>query len=152
MYRFGKTSRQRLETCTADIQKLMHYAISTSMIDFGIGQGERTEDQQLEYFLAGLSRIDPRIPSQLKKAKHVTSKDYPKARAVDIFAWVPGKKELMYDDIHLAYLGGHIMRCYQELRAKGEITCKIRWGANWDSDGELVYDHSLKDLPHYEEV
>lgn len=150
MFEFGNTSLKRLETCHKDIQTLMLYAILTSPIDFGIAQGERTYDQQLEYFLAGKSKIDPRVPSQLLKAKHVTSEKNPKARAVDIFAWVQGKKELMYDDAHLAFLGGHILKCSQELLAQGKITHSIRWGANWDGDGELIYDQTLKDLPHYE--
>jgi hypothetical protein len=31
-----------------------------------------------------------------------------------------------------------------------KITSKLKWGANWDMDGEIITDQGFMDLPHFE--
>lgn len=159
MYQFSKTSLKRLETCHKDIQTLMLYAIMTSPIDFGIAYGERSTEEQFELFKVGRaedsegrwvvidsSKVITNVDGFTEQSKH----NKKPSEAVDVFVWVPGKKELMYDAMHLCFLAGHILKCSKELLAKGEIKHPIRWGGNWDNDGEILYDQKLWDKPHFE--
>lgn len=159
MHQFSKTSLKILETCHKDIQTVMLYGIMTSPIDFGISRGHSSPEEQFELFKKGRKKnasgiwevVNPtaivtNLDGFIKLSKHNRTP----SEAVDIFAWVPGKRELMYDEMHLAFLGGHLLKCSKELLAKGKISHPIRWGGNWDGDGELIYDQKLWDKPHYE--
>jgi peptidoglycan L-alanyl-D-glutamate endopeptidase CwlK len=142
MYKLSKGSDKKLSTCHKDLQLIMREAIGSSTIDFGISEGHRTLETQQKHFKNKKSTCD----GINRKSKHQSSPSL----AVDIYAFYNGKAQ--WDDIHLAYLGGHILRVAGELYSYGEVTHKLRWGANWDGDGILVYDHTLKDLPHFELV
>ncbi len=139
-------SRERLDTCHPDLIKIIEVAIETSYIDFGVSEGKRSDEKQLEYFLAGKSRIDPRNPALKKKGKHLRTPSW----AVDIYAYVQGRKDLAFDKVHLAYLAGHIMSVASRLYVDNEISHGLRWVGNWDSDGTLLFDQTLQDMPHFE--
>ena len=144
-FELGSNSLKKLRTCHADLQKIFKLAIKRTMVDFGISEGHRSLERQKELFDQGKSKID----GISRKGKH----NYTPSLAVDIFAYHPDRKtraKLAYDKMHLAYLGGIIQSCAEELFDKGEITHKIRWGANWDSDGVIDYDQSFDDYPHFE--
>jgi peptidoglycan L-alanyl-D-glutamate endopeptidase CwlK len=158
MYQFSKTSLKRLETCHKDIQTLMLYAILTSPIDFGIAVGQRTPEEQFKIYRSGRKKVPngyevtdsnavlTNCDGFLERSKH----NYSPSMAVDIYVWVPGKRHMMYDEVHLSFLAGHVLKCSSELLANGQITHDLTWGGNWDNDGELLYDQRLKDLPHFE--
>lgn len=140
MHRFGKTSKQRLSTCHIDIIKVLDFAIKVSRVDFGIAEGNRSLKKQMEYFKAGKSRVDG-----IKiKGKH----NYLPSRAVDIFGWVNGR--INWEAHTLIYLAGLIIGISEVLYAQGEITHRLRWGGNWDKDGEIITDQDFDDLPHLE--
>lgn len=142
MFSFSNSSLDKLNTCHPDLIKIMQMAISISKVDFGIAEGKRSPARQNLLYKKGLSRID----GITKKGKH----NMDPSEAVDIYAFYEGKAQ--WDDIHAAYLGGIIETCAAILYMRCEISHLIRWGANWDNDGILVYDHDLKDLPHFELV
>lgn len=140
MYRFGKTSKERLSTCHIDIIKVLDFAIKVSRVDFGVAEGNRSLEKQMEYFKAGKSRVDG-----IKiKGKH----NYLPSQAVDFYGWVNGKSNWEKDT--LIYLAGLFIGISEVFYAKGEITHKLRWGGNWDKDGEILTDQSFDDLPHME--
>jgi peptidoglycan LD-endopeptidase CwlK len=139
-YSFSKMSLSKLETCHEDLQKIMKEAISRSVVDFGISEGQRNLARQHELYKKGLSRID----GINRLGKH----NLTPSMAVDVYAFVQGRGN--WDDAHLGYLAGVIIQVAKELLDKGEISHKLRWGGDWDSDGVIAIDHSLKDLPHYE--
>lgn len=146
-FKFGKSSLSRLRTCHPDLQKIMELAISRSDVDFGISEGYRSLERQKELFDQGRSKIDG--INKLGKHNHVPS------LAADIFTYHSDpetRRKLAYDKTHLAYLGGIITSCSKELLEKGEVEHKIRWGANWDSDGIIDYDQDFDDFPHIELV
>ena len=140
MYKFGKTSTSRLETCHEDLQLIMNTAIKRSDVDFGITEGYRSVEQQQIYFKAGKSKVD----GIKKKGKH----NYSPSLAADIYAYVNGKSN--YSEVHLAYLMGVITSTANDLYNQGRIDHKVRSGGNWDKDGEIVTDQSFQDLPHFE--
>jgi len=144
-YKFGKKSLQKLARCHPDLQKIMKVAISRSKIDFGITEGYRSIARQKELFDEGKSKID----GITKMGKH----NYQPALAADIYIYHPDletRRKLAYDKKHLSYVAGLVDAVAEELFDKGITTKKIRWGANWDSDGIIDYDQSFDDFPHFE--
>lgn len=134
MNKFGESSTKKLNTCHSDIQKVMKLAIKECPIDFGIAEGERTLIKQQEYYAAGKSRLD----GVRQKSKHQSSP----SNAVDIYAYVNGKAS--WDMNHLCFIAGYIFKSAQELNIK------IRWGGNWNGDGEIITGQSFVDAPHFE--
>ena len=142
MYKFGNRSKEQLGTCHKDLQLIAEEALKISQVDFGVSEGHRTVEKQLEYFNTGKSKID----GINKKGKH----NYQPSLAMDIYAYVKGKGSLAFNTTYLAYLGGVITSVAARLKNEGRITHSIRWGYNWDSDGDIGTDQRFQDLPHFE--
>lgn len=152
-FNFGARSMKEIETMVPDLKVIFLEAIKHSDVDFGVSQGGRTVAQQLEYFLAGNSKIDPRKykPATLVDvAKHVTNELSPLSRAGDIFISVPGKPAMAYDIKSLCYVAGLMTSTANRLFDEGKIKSRLRWGGNWDMDGEIYTDQTFQDLPHFE--
>lgn len=147
-FHFGDESIAKLATCHPDLQRVMLDAITRSPADFSITQGHRSFEEQLRFFLAGQSRLDPRIPEQKAKATHL----YSPSMACDVAVWVRGKPQLAYDYNHLCVVAGVVLACAHGLLARHQITHRVRWGGNWDGDGEVIVDQTFNDLPHFELV
>jgi len=132
IYSFGKTSKSRLATCDAAIQKVLNLAIERTPIDFGIAEGHRTIDRQQKLYTQGRSepgQIVTNIDGVSRKGKH---NHYP-SLGVDIYAFIDGKA--VWEEVPLAVISGVIMSCAKELGIDWE------WGGFWKS---------LKDYPHHQ--
>ncbi len=146
-FRLGRNSKEKLATCHPDLQAIIELAIARSKVDFGVTEGRRSLERQKELFDQGKSKID----GISKKGKH----NFSPSLAVDLYAYHPDletRRKLAYDVTHLAYIAGVISSCAEELFDKGVVRYKIRWGANWDSDGIIDYDQEFDDFPHFELV
>lgn len=146
MKTYSKTSDDRLNTCDPYIQKVFRKVIEVTAVDIGIAQGERTVPQQTQYFNEGKSKVNPANYTKEElplKGKHITDEVYTKAGAVDFYAYIPGKGA-SWDKNHLCYLAGVIMTVDASMEGL------LRWGGNWDMDGEIVSDQGFDDLPHIE--
>ena len=144
-YKFGNRSNKQLQTCHEDLQKILSLAISRSDVDFGISEGHRSVTRQYQLYVEGKSKID----GKTKKGKH----NYKPSLAADLYIYHPEletRRKLAYDKSHLSHVAGLIISCANELLERGEISHKIRWGANWDMDGIIDYDQSFDDFPHFE--
>jgi peptidoglycan L-alanyl-D-glutamate endopeptidase CwlK len=82
MFKFGKTSTTRLDTCHADIRHVMIVALYISKVDFFIAEGSRNENRQDRYFATGASKL---------KYPHSFHNTKPVSLAVDGVPWVNGK-------------------------------------------------------------
>jgi len=133
-YSFGKRSSKKLDTCTFNLQFVANEALSYELIDFAIIEGTRSDKKQHEYFITGKSRLDAGDP----RAKH----NKEQAEAFDAVPYVNGK--ISWDWRHCIFLAGVI------LTAAKKVGDDIRWGGNWDMDGEPVTDQDFQDLVHYE--
>lgn len=131
-YVFGKISKGRLTTCDPQLQTVILEVMSLQLMDFAITGGFRNKEVQDEYFRTGKSKV--KWPNS--KHNSVPSK------AVDVVPYVNG--EVSYQRDHCVYLAGLIMAIATELGVK------IRWGGNWDQDGEVITDQSFQDLVHFE--
>lgn len=139
-YQLGRTSLERLSTCHEDLQKIILTAIALSPIDFGVAEGHRSVERQKLLFDEGKSKID----GINKKGKH----NYNPSLAVDIYAYVNGKA--MWEERHLCTIAGIIIATANMMHMQGEIESTLRWGGNWDGDGEIISDQTFMDLPHFE--
>jgi peptidoglycan L-alanyl-D-glutamate endopeptidase CwlK len=138
--KYSTTSQKRLDTGEYDLRVLFNEVIKTTRVDFGIADVFRTIAKQLQYFKEGKSDKDG--------INNLSKHNYNPSRAVDIYGWVNGRET--YDERTLCYLAGHIMGTAAELLKAGKITHEIRWGGNWDDDGEIITDQRLRDLVHFE--
>jgi len=153
---FGQRSTQKLATCHEDLQKIMHVALAFSQVDFGISHGHRTPEEQMELYKKGREHIDGKW---IKTGTTVTNCDghdvqsrhneFP-SMAVDIYAAVPGRKDLAFDVRYLAYIGGVITAEANRLLDEGKVIHEIRWGYNWDGDDQIGTDQRFQDMPHFE--
>ena len=145
--KFGAKSKERLATTHSDMQKIMNLAIKRTPIDYSITEGQRSIARQRKLFKAGKSKLNPDNPGHLQSAKHLV---LPKAHAVDFAAYVKGKPKLAYDFNHICVIWGVMDSCAKELYAAGKVKHVLRWGGNWDMDGEVITDQGFDDLCHVE--
>ena len=154
-YNLSKRSLDNLNTCHKDLQLIVKEAIKHSQVDFIIIEGERTVERQQMLFDKGKSKVNPKAYTPdvlITKGKHIVNELRKESWAFDFIVHVNGKPNLTYDKHHLMYLIGVFTSIASMLLEEGKITHEIRSGANWDLDGELVYDQTFLDMPHIELV
>lgn len=132
-YQFGITSKQNLATCRLDLQWIMREALAIGLIDFSVTEGHRSE-----------SRQDSLYPKSSKVKWPNSKHNKTPSDAFDAVPYVNGKASYKYQ--HCIFLAGIILTCAKKLGFE------IRWGGNWDMDGEPVTDQDFQDLVHYERV
>ena len=127
--KFGKRSKERLDTCHSDLQKIMNKVIK--LYDITVLEGHRSEERQNQLKHEGKSKLEwPNSKHNSNPSKAVDIAPYP----ID---W--NNRERFY------YMAG-IVKAIAD-----EMDIEIRWGGDWDSDGEFK-DQSFDDLPHFELV
>ena len=123
MPRFGKRSKQRLKGVDTKLVNVLNELIK--IMDVTIIEGLRTQERQDELVAKGASKT--------RYSKHIQGK------AVDLAPY-PIDWE---DRERFHYMGGMVRGIAQELNVP------VRWGGDWDSDGEIK-DNSFDDLVHVE--
>ena len=123
MYKFGKRSRKRLEGVDAKLVNVLNELIK--IMDVTVIEGLRSAERQKELLAKGATKV--------KYSKHMEGK------AVDIAPY-PIDWE---DRERFHYMGGMGRGIAKALNLK------VRWGGDWDSDGEIK-DNSFDDLVHIE--
>jgi len=130
MFKFGKSSLNRLDDIDPDLRLVMMEAIKLTVIDFGITEGMRSLERAEQLKADGLSKVG-------SKSKHCLGK------AVDIVA---------YDGSRVTW----DLDFYEEIaQAVGEVSelldIPIRWGGSWvTGDFKLNRDMSFIDAVHFE--
>ena len=123
MYKFGKRSRERLKGVDSKLVNVLNELIK--IMDVTIIEGLRSKERQQELLAQGKTKT--------KYSKHITGK------AVDLAPY-----PIDWNDREMFhYMGGM-------LRGLGKaMGVNIRWGGDWDSDGD-VKDNGFDDLVHVE--
>ena len=129
MYKFGKSSEERLKTCHPRIQEILYEAIQ--IVDFSVLCGHRNQADQDDVFHKGMSKV------KFPNSKHNSLPSL----AVDVAPYPIDWNNL---DRFTHLIG--IIRGIAHARR-----IKIRCGIDWDSDGDIT-DHSFMDYPHFELV
>jgi peptidoglycan LD-endopeptidase CwlK len=134
MPKFSKKSLAILEDVHPELQTILHFAIS--IIDFTVIEGPRTIQRQSELFANRKTKT--------MNSKHIIQDDgY--SHAVDLAPY-PIDWE---NRERFSFLAGIIIGIAAYLKDSGQIEHSVRWGGDWDSDGD-IYDNIFDDLPHFE--
>lgn len=127
MAKFGKRSKALLALAHPDLVKVANAAIRIH--DFTVLCTQRSENEQNYLFQSGLSKL------QYPKSKH----NQKPAHALDLAPWPIDWK----DTEAFYYLAGIVMA------SAHAVGVKLRWGGDWDGDGDLK-DQTFMDLGHFE--
>ena len=123
MYKFGRKSKERLKGVDARLVNVLNELIK--IMDVTIIEGLRSEERQKELLAKGATKV--------KYSKHMEGK------AVDLAPYPIDWENR--DGFH--YMGGMVRGIGKQLGIN------IRWGGDWDSDGD-VKDNGFDDLVHVE--
>lgn len=126
---FSARSKTNLATCHPDLQRLFNEVIKTH--DCTILEGHRNAKRQNEAYMSGLSKL------KFPNSKH---NRFP-SHAVDVVPY-----PIDFGDLGRIYQFGFFV---VDLAKKMGI--KIRWGGDWDMDGDTK-DQKFNDLVHFEIV
>lgn len=132
MPRFSSRSLKELATCHPDLERLFRAVIVHR--DCTIIEGHRGEQRQEQLLNMGRSRVP------WPKGKH----NAVPSRAVDVVPYVNGAPSFHLD--HCKVFGGYVQGVADQLGIR------IRWGGDWDMDGESITDQTFQDLCHFELV
>lgn len=136
IYSFGKKSKKCLSEVHEDLQNVARLALEWGVMDFAVIEGRRSKERQNGFYNSGKSRV------QWPNGKHNVLNKADLANAYDIAPVVNGK--LSWGQKHCIHLAGVI------ISAGKCLGIKIRWGGNWDMDGEPITDQDFQDLVHFE--
>ena len=123
MSKFGKRSKERLKGVDRRLVSVLNELIK--IMDVTIIEGLRSEQRQEKLLKAGSTKT--------KFSKHIEGK------AVDLAPYPIDWEDR--DRFH--YMGGMIRGIAKQLNVN------VRWGGDWDSDGETK-DNRFDDLVHVE--
>ena len=136
MYSFGKQSATILDGTCFELWETATIALKLGIMDFSAICSIRSERDQTIAFNNGKSKVS------WPNSKHNVLKPGDYSEAVDLVPYINNK--ISWDKNHCIALSGIIL-------AVGKIQgYTIRWGGNWDLDGEPITDQDFQDLVHYE--
>lgn len=136
MYIFGSGSEKNMEGVAADLILVMRHALRYGVMDFSVVEGVRAMAEQNRYYAIGKSKVP------WPESRHNVTEAEPIGQAVDAVPYVNGAPS--WNHYHCSVLAGGI------LLSAGALGVSIRWGGNWDMDGEPITDQQFQDLVHYE--
>jgi len=166
MASFGTNSTKNINTLHIDLRKILSKAIQ--IYDFSVIEGLREDARQFKLFEEKKTKLDG-IKKRSKHQKVICSL-YESgisengrylsdddgtpicSKAADIVPYKKGEDPFESSELNLRrfyFMQGVIFAVAEQLLKDGEITHKVRFGIDWDSD--MVYrDQSFHDLPHLE--
>ena len=131
-FKLGKTSLARLQGVDETLVNVVKRAIEISEVDFTVMEGVRTLERQRELYAQG--RTAPgKIVTWTMKSRHIEGK------AVDLVPY-----PLDWNDIEKFNKIKYAM-----FQAAKELDVNLRWGADWDGDGNYR-EKGEYDSPHFE--
>ena len=129
MPRFGKRSKERLETCDESLQKVFNEVIK--YVDCSVLEGHRDERRQDKLYEEGKTKV--RYPMGRHNSKP--------SRAVDVVPY-----PVDWDDRERFTLFAGFV-----LGMANRMGINVRWGGDWNINFK-VNDNKFDDFPHFELV
>lgn len=141
-FKLSKRSLNNLKGVHPDLVRVVKRAIEITEEDFMVIEGLRSKQRQRELYNKGASKT--------LNSRHITG------HAVDLavwknggITWDTGRPDSFYEVSH-----DDDYTLYQEvgtsmLMAARELNIPLRWGADWDGDGQHT-DHRFLDWVHFE--
>lgn len=130
MPKFSRKSLIKLDTCDLRLQILALAVVQN--FDCTVIFGHRGEKEQNEAYCTGNSKL------KFPQSKHNSLP----SMAIDLAPYIAGKG-IIWKVNQCYYFAGYVMRMANELNIP------IRWGGDWDMDGD-VNDQNFNDLVHFE--
>jgi len=137
MPKFGRKSKERLDTCHPDLQVLFNHVIER--IDCSVLCGHRGKEDQNKAVAEGRSK------AVYPKGRHNASPSL----ACDVAPYPVDWN----DRERWFYFAGFVLATAKILKELGEISHNIRWGGNWRGFNNGIIDfkkNTFDDLPHFE--
>lgn len=128
---FGEQSVRMLATCHPDLQKIATTALGLGIMDFSVKEGHRSDARQLALQKAGKSQVGP------GGSTHNTDPSW----AMDLAPYFKNRAATSADFMRL----GGIIQAVAVM-----LGTPVRWGYDWDQDGEALTDQSFQDGYHFE--
>ncbi len=124
---FGSKSRQQLQTCNSDLQKVFNEVIR--YVDCSVLEGHRDERTQDRLFEEGKTKV------KYPMGRHNSNP----SRAVDVVPY-----PIDWNDRERFHLFAGFV-----LGIARSMGIKLRWGGDWNMNFE-VDDNKFDDFPHFE--
>lgn len=138
---FSKKSLANLEEAHQDLQTLFHAVVARK--DCKVIEGSRGKEEQNWAFATKKSKTPwPKSNHNVDGEKRTTS------WAVDV---LPYPFEGWDDYADFEALSKIVFEEAARLKAEGKMKYEVRWGGDWDRDGDW-HDEKFLDMPHYELV
>ena len=137
MFKLGPASRKKLEGLHPNLVAVVNQAIQLTTQDFSVTCGVRTLAEQKDLYAQGRTKPG-QIVTWTLKSRHLPAADG-LGRAVDLAPYPIDWNDLSkFDAIAKAMF-----------QASKELGIPIRWGADWDQDGN-PRERGETDSPHFE--
>lgn len=135
-YKFSQKSEERLKHLVPDMVRVVRRAMSFQVMDFIVLETLRDEERQKMLIAAG--------SSQKADSLHLANGDG-LAEAVDLlpYPYNVNGVDVWQDKQRFAVLAGLMFA------AAALENVPIRWGGDWDGDGNNA-DSKFHDMPHFE--
>lgn len=137
-FQLGATSLKRLEGVHPNLVKVVKRAILLTEQDFMVLEGVRTPARQKQLYAQGRTKPGPKVTWTLN-SNHFVNPKTGYGHAVDLVPW-----PVDWNDLDKFDAMAHAM-----FTAAKELGIGIRWGADWDRDGNFR-ERGETDSPHFE--
>ena len=127
MPHFGRKSKERLNTCDSNLQKVFNEVIKH--VDCSVLEGHREKDRQNNLFKEGKTKV------KYPKGRH----NRQPSSAVDVTPYPVDWKDRERQTLFAGFVIG----------VASQMGIKLRWGGDWDQDFQVV-DNRFDDFPHFE--
>lgn len=138
-YQLGTRSRRNLAGVHPHLVGVVERAIELTAQDFAVIEGVRTLDRQRDLYAQGRTEPGPIVTWTMRSRHFVHADGY--GHAVDLVPWPVDWDDLTkFESIATAMFS-----------AAQELGVALRWGADWDQDGQ-PRERGESDSPHFELV
>ena len=124
---FGKKSKERLNTCDSNLQKVFNEVIKH--VDCSVLEGHREKERQNKLFEEGKTKV------KYPNGRH----NRQPSSAVDVTPYPVDWKERERQTLFAGFVIG----------VASQMGINLRWGGDWDQDFQVV-DNRFDDFPHFE--
>ena len=127
MPHFGRKSKERLNTCDSNLQKVFNEVIKH--VDCSVLEGHREKDRQNKLFEEGKTKV------KYPNGRH----NRQPSSAVDVTPYPVDWKDRERQTLFAGFVIG----------VASHMGINLRWGGDWDQDFQVV-DNRVDDFPHFE--
>ena len=127
MPKFGKKSKERLNTCNERLQKVFNEVIKH--VDCSVLEGHREKDRQNKLYEEGKTKV------KYPNGRH----NRQPSSAVDVTPYPIDWEDRARQTLFAGFVIG----------VASQMNINLRWGGDWDQDFQVV-DNRFDDFPHFE--